>query len=278
MRGADLTHATGAALPATRRPLVVTVHDIAAIRHPELHPSRYVQEQQALVKALRRSAVILTVSAATADDLVHAGISSERIVVGLVGRTPLPEPTVPANAPAPGYLLTVGETSPRKGYPVLLKALARLDHSPPLMMVGPPAGDEERVRDLIAQLGLHQRVTRVGAVSESELSWFYENALALCFPSVAEGFGSPLVEALGAGLPIIASDIPPTREVAGDVPIYPSASEPSAWTEAIEALVSDPGLRQRKASEARRRAPMFTWERTAGDTLTAYRMALAAAG
>jgi glycosyltransferase involved in cell wall biosynthesis len=215
------------------------------------------------------------VSTTTADDLVQLGIPQDRIVVAPLGLTPLPDPTPPAAIPPDGgYLLTVGETSPRKRYPVLLQALSRLRGVPRLVMVGPPAGDEEHLRALIAELGLTQRVTRLGAVSDAELSWLYRHATALCFPSISEGFGLPVLEALAAGVPVIASDIPATREVASSIAVYPGSEDADDWAQAIEMLGSDAGLRERIGRQGTERAAQFTWERTAAATLDAYRMAL----
>lgn len=274
MGGADVVHATGSLLPATRLPLVVTVHDVAALRYPELHPARHVQQQRALVAALDRAAVIVTVSATTADDLAHLGIERERLVVAPLGLTPLPEPVAPSAAvPGAGYLLTVGETSPRKGYDVVLRAVARLGGELRVVMAGPPAGDEQRLRGLIVELGLADRVTRLGAVSDAELSWLYRNAGALCFPSISEGFGLPVLEALAAGLPVIASDIPVTRELAASAAVYADDHDPDAWTHAIERAVADEPLRARLEAAARARAGEFTWERTAEATLGAYSLA-----
>lgn len=277
--GANVVHATGPLLPATRCPLVITVHDVAAMRYPELHPSRHVQQQRAAVHALQRAAVILAVSRTTADDLVHLGIASERIVVAPLGLTPLPEPMpAPAGEPAAGsYLLTVGETAPRKGYGVVLEALALVDHDVDLVMAGPPADDEQRLRLLAAELGVARRLTRLGAVTDSTLSGLYRGAVALCFPSVAEGFGLPVLEAMAAGAPVLVSDIPATRELAGDAAVYVSRSSKEAWAQAIDAIVSDAGLRNRHAEAGRRRAAEFTWERTATATIDAYRLALGAA-
>jgi glycosyltransferase involved in cell wall biosynthesis len=273
--GADVVHATGSPVPATRAPLVVTVHDVAALRYPDLHPPRHAQQQRALVATLGRAAAIITVSATTADDLVQLGIRADGIVVAPLGLTPLPDPTPPvATRPDGEYLLTVGETSPRKRYQVVLEALSRLGSGPRLVMVGPPAGDEEHLRVLIAELGLTERVTRLGAVSDAELSWLYRHATALCFPSISEGFGLPVLEALAAGLPVIASDISATRELAAGLAIYPGSEDADDWAEAIEMLAADPGLRERIAREGVERAAEFTWERTAAATLGAYRLAL----
>jgi glycosyltransferase involved in cell wall biosynthesis len=197
-------------------------------------------------------------------------------VVTPLGVSPLAEPAPETERPAPGYLLTVGETSPRKDYGTLLRAMSRLDRDARLVMAGPPAGDEERLRSLIATLGVTSRVTRLGAVSDSLLSGLYAGALGLCFPSVSEGFGLPVLEAMAAGVPVVARDIPVTREVAGDAALYVAGGGERAWAEAIEALLSDGRLRQSLAERGRARAAQFTWERTAAATLDAYRLALAA--
>jgi glycosyltransferase involved in cell wall biosynthesis len=269
----DLAHATGLLVPATRGPLVATVHDIAAVRHPELHPHRHVRQQRAQLALLERASAIVTVSAATADDLVHLGVPAERLVVAPLGLTPLPDPG--AHLPATGtFLLTVGETSPRKDYPVIVRALARLDPTVELVIAGPPAGDEARLCSVIEALGLQSRVRRVGAVSDAMLAGLYRSAAALCFPSRAEGFGLPVLEAMAAGLPVISRDIPAIRELAGGAAVYVAGGDEATWAEAIDGVLSDPALRERLADDGARRAAEFSWDRTATATLDAYRLAL----
>ena len=271
-------HATGLVMPPTRRPLVVTAHDIAAVRYPELHPDRHVRQQRAQLDLLHRASAIVSVSRATADDLVQLGIPAERVVVAPPGLTRLPEPAPPLAGldGRGGYLLTVGETSPRKGYGTLVGALARLDRGPALVMAGPPAGDERRLRSLIASFGLGPRVTRLGPVTDAVLARLYRDALVLCFPSIAEGFGSPVLEAMGTGLPVLASDIPVLRELAGDAAVYVPNDDEKAWAEAIQAIVSDDSLRRALAQRGLSRAAEFTWERAAAATCDAYRLALGA--
>jgi glycosyltransferase involved in cell wall biosynthesis len=276
--GAELVHATGLLVPRTTLPLVATVHDVAAVRHPELHPDRHVEQQRAQLELLERATVIVSVSQTTADDLIHLGVPRERVVVARLGVTPLPEPDSSplTRRPAGGYLLTVGETSPRKGYPLLLKAFSRVDADVELVIAGPPAGDEQRLHALTGELGLEPRVRRVGAVTDAGLARLYRDAVALCFPSVTEGFGLPVLEAMAAGVPVIARDIPAARELAGDVALLVGGDDPQAWTAAIERVASDPALRETMASAGRARAAEFTWERTAAATLEAYRLALGA--
>lgn len=277
--GFALVHATGAVIPPTQRPLVVTVHDMAAIRFPALHPPRHLAQQQALLRALAGAAAIVAVSQATADDLVALGVDSERLTVAPLGSTLLPTGTLRAEPQLPAhYLLCVGETSPRKRLELVLHALALL-HAPELGLViaGPPAADEPRLRELISSLGLRERVLRLEHVSDALLSVLYRDAVALCFPSISEGFGLPVLEALAAGLPVVASDIAVLRELAGDAALYPAEAAPRAWAEAVESIVCDERLRSEMVRRGHARAALFTWERTARATLAAYRRASSSA-
>lgn len=272
-----LVHATGLLVPPTGLPLVVTVHDVAALRFPQLHPPRHLRQQRAQLSGLARAAAVLTVSQSTADDLAQLGISPERMIVSPLGFTPLPAPIHPhASAEGCRYVLTVGETSPRKRYSVVLEALAHVDDAVRLVMAGPRAGDEQRLAQLASSLGLSRRLSRLGAVSDGELAALYAGAAALCFPSVTEGFGLPVLEAMAAGTPVIASDIPATRELAGDAALYCDAADARGWAEAIATLASDDAGREKLAKAGRERAARFTWERTATATLEAYQVALAA--
>ena len=272
-RDAHLVHATGMLIPRTRLPLVVTVHDLAALRHPELHPPRHVSQQRQQLSAVSRAAAIVTVSQATADDLASFDADPSRIFVAPLGVSrgpaPAPEPSI-----ATGRLLAVGETSPRKRLDLLLRALAGVDPSIGLVVAGPPAADEQRLSGLIAELGLERRVTRLGRVGDPELAALYRDALALCFPSVAEGFGLPVLEAMAAGLPVLARDMPVMRELTGGSAILLPGDDPAAWAGAIERVALEDGLRARLSVDGRRRAAQFSWARTAAGTLEAYRHVL----
>lgn len=274
--GADLVHATGLIVPRTHRPLVVTVHDLAALRHPELHPARHVRQQRLLVSRLGRAAAVLAVSQATADDLVRLGIAAEQIVVSPLGVTALLAAR-PAGAEDPTmrpYVLAVGETSRRKRHALLLRALARLNGDLDLVVAGPPGAQDHALESLAAELGISPRVKRLRGVSDAALGAIYRGAVALCFPSVSEGFGLPVLEAMAVGLPVLASDIPTTREVAGDAAIYVTSDDERSWAEAIGAVASDVGLRASVAAAGKARAAQFRWERTAQATVEAYRLAV----
>jgi glycosyltransferase involved in cell wall biosynthesis len=275
--GGELVHATGLVVPPTRRPLVMTVHDTAAIHYPELHPARDVLQLRAQLAALERAAVVLAVSEATARDLIELGVPAARLVVAPLGVTPMPAAEALDGLPA-RYVLTVGETSPRKGYGVLLEALSRIGPGVELVMAGPPAGDEQRLRSLAEQLHVAPRVTRLGAVTDAQLAGVYCGALALCFPSVAEGFGLPVLEAMAAGVPVLATDIAPVRELLGADGVLIEGGDADSWAEAIDAVARDEDLRERLSRAQRERAAEYTWERTAAATLRAYQLAVGALG
>lgn len=272
----DLIHATGLFLPSTHRPLVLTVHDLAALRHADLLPERHVRQQRALIRALPAAAAVLAVSRATAEDVAQLGVDPGRVVVAPLGVSPWPEPTAlpPAPGPSGQYLLTVGETAPRKGYPVLIQALARLRLDLDLVMVGPAGRDEERIQRLAAELGVAHRLRRLGALDDEELAGLYRGALALCFPSLAEGFGLPVLEAMAAGLPALVSDLPVMREVAGPAAVFVEPGSAAGWAEAIESVVASSTLRESLSEAGRARAGEFTWAQTATATLGAYELAL----
>jgi glycosyltransferase involved in cell wall biosynthesis len=279
---ADVVHATGLTVPPTSAPLVVTVHDIAALDYPNLHPPRQVREVATQVASLDRAAVVVASSEVTADRLIARGVDRDRIIVVPLGLTTLPEapPAGTDDQPVRGsYLLAVGETSSRKGYKTLLRALARTGADGPLLvMAGPAGGDETSILRDIGALQLQERVVRLGPVDDSVLAGLYRGALALCFPSIAEGFGLPVLEALGAGVPVIASDLPALREVGGDAALFVPVGNEEALARALDAVASDSRLRTRLAVAGRDRARAFTWDRTAEATIGAYRLALATVG
>jgi glycosyltransferase involved in cell wall biosynthesis len=275
--GGAVVHATGLVVPPTRLPLVVTVHDIAAVVRPDLHPPRDVRQLRLQLAALQRAAAVIAVSEATAQALAELGVARSRLVVAPLGLTPLPDRQPVTGLPA-RYLLTVGETSPRKGYSVLLEALARAGCDIELVMAGPPASDEQHLRSLADELGIAPRIKRLGAVTDGELATLYAEATALCFPSVAEGFGLPVLEAMAAGTPVLASDIPPLRELLAGSGVLVDSEDAGAWAAAIDTVVGDEQLRRRVSDAERAQAARYTWERTAAATLRAYQLALGVAG
>lgn len=271
----DVVHALDLAPPPSRLPVVATVHDLTAVDYPDLHPPRRVAQQRTQLRTLGRARVVIADSQATRERLIAHGIDGAAIVVVPLGRTgPQGEPSSP-NRHRP-YLLAVGEVTRRKGHDVLLRAFARADlDGVELVLAGPDGFDAGFRTQLIAELGIADRVDVLGRVDDATLASLYAGALALCFPSRAEGFGLPVVEAMGAGLPVVAGDIDVLREVARENALFVKPGDDEALAASLEQIVGDRALRNKLSAGGRERAAAFTWERTARMTIDAYRRALA---
>lgn len=271
----QVVHSLDLAICPSTRPTVATVHDLAAVDHPGLHPRRAVAQQRARLVALAQARVVLADSAATARALVsHGAAGAGRVQVVPLGLSALPSPVDP---PVDGpFLLAVGELCPRKGYECLVQALAQAGLGPlKLVLAGPDGGCGPGLDALAAREGLGSRLVVLGRVDDAVLAGLYRDALALCLPSWAEGFALPVLEAMAAGLPVVASDLEVVAELAGDAAVLVAPGDVAAWAGALSDLVADAGLRHRLASAGPPRAAGFTWEAAAQATIAAYRQALA---
>ncbi|MDA8044865.1 MAG: glycosyltransferase family 1 protein [Actinomycetota bacterium] len=272
---ADVVHAPSVAVPPKGgRPLVVTVHDAA----PELFPEAFTARGRrfhrlGLLAAARRADVVITVSQAAADEIVaHSPIPAERIRVIPNGVDPPgPDPTTgSADADAlerlgPGrrpYVLWVGSLEPRKGVGTLVAAMARLAGAGGAEVATVLAGYEGWLNDEVVaaadRAALGPSLVQVGRVSEADLWVLYRNATVFAFPSRHEGFGLPVVEAMSQGIPVVASDIPVMREVAGPAAVLVAPGDVDGWAAAIEGLLDGPAQRQERGQAGRDRSGRFT--------------------
>lgn len=277
--GCEMVHAPDLIPPPSKHPVVLTVHDLGALERPDLHPRRSIKIQRSQLEAARdRAAVVLSDSQATAEVLRARGVDAARIMVVPIGTTTFP--TVDRSAVPDGpYLLAVGSLTPRKGLETLVEAFARasLSDGVRLVLAGPTGWRADSVLDAIERHGADGRVVPVGAVTDAQLAALYERCLAVCVPSLAEGFGLPIIEAGAAGAPVVASDLPVFHEVGGGIALFVSPGDVEAWAAALKQIVDDDELRRDSASRGRALAAGFTWERTAEITVSAYGRALEAA-
>jgi glycosyltransferase involved in cell wall biosynthesis len=271
---ADLLHTLAFPTPVLwRRPAVMTVHDATPWLHPEaLSTGMRLYYRPLYAQALRRAAAVFTVSeSARADLAAAAGIPAQRIRVTPNGIPPAffsPRPGPPHGRP---YLLAVGTLEPRKNLPALVDAfrlLRREGHDLELLLVG-RQGWAGRLQ--VGDVAPHVRVT--GSIEDVALAGLYAGAACFVLPSRYEGFGLPLGEAMAAGVPAVASDIPALRELGGDEVRYAPPTDPRALADAIAAALAEG--RGARVQRARDRARAFTWERCAVATLEGYRAALA---
>lgn len=275
----DVVHGTNFVSPPTLRAReVVTVHDLAYVHLPGT-VSPDVERYRTLVpRALARGAIAVVPSSATRDAVVdHYGLADDHVVVTPLGVDPswfdaLPvETRVRRGLGLPDdYLLFVGSLDPRKNLPALLAAHRRArtaDPATPALVLAGPAGRDEHV---VEQPG----VVRTGWLDDTTLRALVAGARALVLPSLDEGFGLPVVEALAAGRPVLAGDVPALREVGGTVTTYAVPTDDDALVDGLDRVLAvDDGPDERAARRAW--AATFTWARTADATLDAYRRALA---
>jgi alpha-1,3-rhamnosyl/mannosyltransferase len=277
----DLFHAPHYVLPARTPPrVVVTIHDLIHLIHPEFLPNRLAlpYARFMLKRAARRATRILTVSEATAADLVsHLGLPRERIVAAWNGvderfRTPISEPELRArlatHALSPGYFLFVGNPKPHKNLEMLLSVFEAVEPKSARLVI---VGEKGSNRGVPAR---DSRVLRLGRLADDELPAIYRGAAALLFPSLYEGFGLPVAEAMSAGVPVVASSTPAVAEIAGDAALPVDPRDREGWADAIRRVLGEPELRARLANRGLARSAEFRWEEVGRRTLEVYRTAL----
>ena len=288
--GLDVFHETNHAAPRTRLPLVLTVHDLCCLLYPETQePGRARFFARALRERTRGAAQVIVPTAAIARQVVSLlGVEPARVRAIPHGvdpallaalDLPLERPAALAAAGVPaGYLLFVGALEPRKGLPVLLDAY---DHLPaviarafPLVLVGPAERIDAPLRRRLdaARAG---KVVVLGYTPPSVVAALYRGAVALCLPSIYEGFGFPLLEAMASGTPCATTDDPSLVEVAGGAALHAPRGDAGALGGLLQRLCEDQGLRARLAAVGRERARGFTWSESARAHLAAYRAAFA---
>lgn len=274
----DLIHATGVAVPPRTVPLVVTVHDLAVRHDPSTFTRRGVSFMRRAIETTKeRADLVLCSSRATFDDCVADGFAEERLRL-----VPLGVAAAPAGAEAVArvrahyslperFVLFVGTLEPRKNLAGLLAAFARVETDPgvELVVVG-PTGWGEQVDP--ATHGLGGRVRALGFVPGEDLGAVYAAAEVLAYPSLLEGFGFPVLEAMAQGTPAVTSTGTSTEELVADG--GGRAVDPrdhDALAAALTELLGTPDLVAELGEQGRKVAASYSWDRTARLTLDAYR-------
>ncbi|HVU75059.1 MAG TPA: glycosyltransferase family 1 protein [Mycobacteriales bacterium] len=273
----DVVHCTDLVPPPTRRATVVTIHDVLALTHPQYFTERTVQVVRDTVARLPRVQRVITTCHATADAISEVtGFDRTRIEVVRVGHR------APTGAPAPSpvegpYVLAVGVVQPRKSFDVLVEAMHLLGPDAPRLVIAGPVTDESRATvEVIERLRMGERVSVLDRVDDVALEALYRNAVALCHPSVAEGFGSPALEALGYGTPLVAADIPSVHEMAAGAARLVPLRDAAATADALRRVWDEPEETARLVAAGRERAADYTWERMVPETVDVYRRAAGA--
>jgi glycosyltransferase involved in cell wall biosynthesis len=265
---------------AAVRALVPTVHDLAFLRLPE---TVQLETRENLIRhlpgALFAADALIAVSAATAADLQElAGVNPRRVHVvheGVDGAFPSAEPAVPTALPA-RYLVFVSTLEPRKNVVTLLDAFARAaaaGYPGDLVLVGRWGWHTEAAQAALAASPVRSRVCHLDYLERAALAAVMRGAEALVFPSLLEGFGLPVLEAMACGVPVIVSRASSLPEVAGDAALYVDPRRPEEIAAAIVRLAGDRELATRLAAAGRERAARFRWEDAAAATAAVLRRA-----
>ena len=279
VQDADLLHTPILIVPPRRKtPLVVTVHDLTFALFPQYHNrNTRIVAVSGLRRAVRDADLFLAVSEHTKRDLIRlTGISPKRVWVtpeaadarfrpvrdgGTLARLGIDRP----------YVLYVGTLEPRKNVPALLWAFAALeDKEALLVLAGAKGWMYKEVFALTAELGIAGRVKMLGYVENDDLPVLYTEAQAFVYPSLFEGFGLPVLEAMQCGAPVITTNVSSLPEVAGDAALLVSPDDPAALTAALRRVLSEPGLREELRGKSLARAAQFSWRKTAEMTADAY--------
>ncbi len=270
--GAEVVLTPVPELPLRRLPIpsVVVVHDVGPLVAPAFYSlPKKLRYEAALRRTCRVASAIVCVSRTTLLGL-HAATAIDPARCEVIGEGPqlLAQPAASAGVDGP-FVLYVGSLDPRKNVETLVDAV--LDADPPLparlCIVGPIDSRSPAVLDgLLERHPARERVGHLGFVPADRLAALYRDAAVLALPSLYEGFGLPVLEALVAGVPVVASDIPSLREVAGDAALYVSRPFAAAsWREALRRACEDAGLRRSLIARGRETAAAFSWERVGAE-------------
>ena len=285
----DLVHSLGYVTPiVTPCPSVVSILDIL-YEYPGSHTFFRRQLLKLLVGASARfSNRIITISNASKEAIasrLHVGL--DKVTVSLLAHKPRPAGDEAAwqglkdqLGITGNYLLAFSSLSPSKNIPMLLSAFARFRQdtgaTTQLALVGHPPKSGVPLRELVERLQLGGAVVFTGYLADEQLSSVLKHALAFVFPSLYEGFGLPVLEAMDAGVPTACSNAASLPEVAGDAALMFDPRSMDEMTHALARLLTDPSLREELVRKGHENTRRFSWRKTAEITLQVYRQAIAA--
>jgi glycosyltransferase involved in cell wall biosynthesis len=281
--GVELLHSLASTAPVRGRfRRIVTVHDLIYARFPEAHAGVREKGMKLLVPgAARRSDRVIADSQSTREDLMELlGIPPERIDVVPLGignlrrETPLSEADVRArfDLGQRRVVLTLSAKRPHKNLAALIGALARIqaEQRPLIVIPGYPTWHERDLRECAASAGVADDVRFLPWISGAEIEGLWATAEAFVFPSLYEGFGLPVLEAMARGVPVACSNASSLPEVAGAAAELFDPLDEAAIASALMRVLGDATLRKELRDRGFERARQFTWERTAKLTLQSY--------
>jgi glycosyltransferase involved in cell wall biosynthesis len=252
----------------SRLPVVVTLHDLLPFRHPDYVPGWHSRVLRMMIRlATRRAARVITVSNASRADISDVlRLSSSHIDVIPLAGGPLASSAATSPLREPGQVLAVGNRMPHKNLELLIEAIGLIPapNRPKLVITGSHGDDP--LAPVVRAHHLDDWVSLRGWLSAEELEHLYSESTLLAFPSLFEGFGLPLIEAMARGCPVLCADIPVLREVGGSAVSFVDPTDAPAWAGEIERLVDSPNELALLARRGLERAAQFDWGQTAAAT------------
>ena len=286
----DLFHSPDFVLPPVSGgiPTLLTVHDLSFVHYPDTFPSSLVEYLNRVVPwSVKRATHVLADSAATRDDLQRVwNVPAEKITVLTSGVSNRFQPVANLESQRSvrqkyglgeqPYFLSVGTVQPRKNYQMLVRAFkqvaVRLPHQ--LIIAGGKGWLADGLLQEIERQGLNERVQLIGFVDDDDLPALYSASTALVFPSLYEGFGLPLLEAMACGTPVLSSDASCLPEIInapeGDAGILIDPTDEAGWAEAMITVAENRALRADLVARGIARAGQFSWDATANHLLAIY--------
>ena len=283
----DVLHVQYTAPVGCSVPVVVTVHDVSYLEHPEYFTrDRAWQLRLTVGRTVRRAAKILTGTEVARNSIlkVYPDLDSDKVVVVPLAAAPEFRPVSREGATAAvrgryaiggPFILSVGDIQPRKNHIGLIRAFARLVRAYPqlkhnLVLVGKPTWFSDKVREAARESGVGERIQFLGFVSDADLLQLYNSCDCFVFPSFYEGFGFPALEAMACGQAVICSDASALPEVVDGASILFDPYAIDEMVRAIADVLLDGELRARLQRLGLRRAAHFSWQKTAEKTLEAF--------
>ena len=272
-RSAALFHGLNQRLPHfSLRRSVVTFHDLFVMTGEYSTPDFRMRFTEQARDAAARADAIIAVSAFTRQQVVSLlGVAPEKVSVVHHGTRPL---AIPSGIAREKIILSVGAIQKRKNIARLVEAFAAVDDSWTLVLAGSSGYEAAEILAQIEQSPAHQRIVLPGYVTPADLAKWYAQASIFAFPSLDEGFGMPLLEAMSAGIPIVTSNRSALPEVAGDAALLVDPTSTDAIAGALRSLTEDWGLRQDLIQRGIARARSFRWEKAIQETWAVYQRVL----
>lgn len=262
-------------------PTVVTICDLSFIRHPEWHPlDRVKYFEKYCLKRLSQVEAVITISEFTKKEMLTLlNVDQAKIYITPLG---VDGSFSPGEKKLPGlpdkYILYLGNLEPRKNLPMLLSAFRRLPGNLQdrysLVMAGAKGWCTNELGEMLRSFQKDGKLILTGYVPQTQLPKLYRGASLFVYPSLYEGFGLPVIEAMASGVPVVASNTTSLPEVVGDAGILVSPHDVEGWNNAMNRILNDEEMRSEMSQKGLARATLFSWEKCAQETVAVYKKVL----